>query len=153
MTSMTGFTARAPASALAGQKLAGGYKQGQLPLYTPEQTRLFSQLFGQVSPDSYTGKLARGDQGLFEEMEAPELRQFNALQGNIASRFSGMGTGARRSSGFQNTMNQYTSDFAQDLQAKRQGLQRQAIKDLLGMSHTLLNEQPFHNYAIQPKPK
>ena len=53
-------------------------------------------------------------------MEAPALKQFSGLQGNLASRFSGMGSGARRSSGFQNTSNQAASDFAQQLQANKQ---------------------------------
>ena len=42
--------------------------------------------------------------------------------------------GARRGSGFQNSQNQITSDFAQDLQANRQNLQRQAIQDLRGLA-------------------
>jgi hypothetical protein len=113
--------------------------------------QLFQSLFSQVSPNSYTSRLAGGDQSLFNEIEAPGLRQFSGLQGNIASRFSGMGgLGARRSSGFQNTMNQASSDFAQDLQGRRQDLQRNAIKDLLGMSNELLDQRPNLNYLREP---
>jgi hypothetical protein len=71
------------------------------------------------------------------------MRQFSALQGGLASRFSGAGMGARRSSGFQNTASQANSDFAQTLQANRQGLQRQALMDLHGISQGLLNQQPY----------
>jgi hypothetical protein len=80
-------------------------------------------------------------------MEAPALRDFNAIQGNIASKFSGMGgagsLSSRRSSGFQNTMNQAGSDFAQDLQSRRVALSQQALKDLHSMSQDLLNDRPY----------
>ena len=62
-----------------------------------------------------------------------------------------MSLGARHSSGFQNTATQATSDFAQQLQANRQALQRQAIADLLGASHQLLGERPYSQYLL-PKP-
>jgi hypothetical protein len=141
---------RTPTGAMAGQKLAGGFKQGQMPNFTPEQMQLFQSLFSQVSPDSYTSRLAGGDQSLFNEIEAPALRQFSGLQGNIASRFSGMGMGARKSSGFQNYMGQQASDFAQDLQSRRQSLQQNAIKELMGMSSDLLGQRPNENYRIEP---
>jgi|SRR5271166_5273276 len=134
-----------------------GYDQIQMQNFTPEQMQLFNQLFGQVSPESYTGRLAGGDQSLFEEMEAPALRQFSGLQGNIASRFSGGGGGrgalsSRNSSGFQNTMSQASSDFASGLQSRRQDLQRQAIQDLMGMSSNLLGQRPYENMLV-PKGK
>lgn len=139
----------------AKQKVPSGYRSGQLQQFTPEQMQLFQQLFSNVGPESFLSKLAGGDQSGFEEMEAPALRQFNALQGNIASRFSGMGgggrqqsLGGRRSSGFQNTMNQASSDFAQDLQSQRQSLQRQAIMDLMGISNTLLGQRPNPQYLV-----
>jgi len=125
-----------------------GYKR--ISNFSPEQMDLFRQLFGHLSPDSYTSRLAESDEGLFEEMEAPALRQFAGLQGNIASRFSGMGTGGRHSSGFQNTLTSASSNFAQDLQSQRQGLQRQAIKDLFGMGSELLGQQPYSYLQKQP---
>lgn len=122
-----------------------GYQHSQLSNFTPEQTQLFQHLLGQVGPGSYTSRLASGDQSLFQEMEAPAMRQFQGLQGQLASRFSGMGTGARRSSGFQLSGGQMASDFAQDLASRRQGLQRQAIMDLLGMGNQLLGQRQFEN--------
>ena len=116
----SGSTLRPGSFAQAGQKLAGGQKQGQMPNFTPEQMQLFQQLFSHVGPESFTSKIAGGDQGTFDQIEAPALSQFNALQGNIASRFSGMGgTGSRKSSGFQNTINSAASDFAQQLHKQR----------------------------------
>lgn len=153
MTSMTGATGgntRATATGKwAGDKIPSGYKAGQIQQYTPEQLDLFRSLFSQVGPDSYLSKLAGGDEGLFKQMEAPAMRQFAGLQGNIASRFSGQGMGARRSSGFQNAIGQAASDFSQDLQSKRQELQRQAIMDLMGLSSNLLEKRPYERFLSQ----
>lgn len=119
--------------------------------FTPQQMQLFQDLFSHVGPDSYLSKLAGGDQGTFDQMEAPAKRQFSGLQGNIASRFSGMGSGARNSSGFQNTITSAASNFAQDLQSQRQGLQSQALRDLMGASDSLLGKQPY-SYMQKKKP-
>lgn len=144
-------TGRAPSLNVGKSK--GGYKPAQMQQFTPEQMQLFQNMFGQVGPDSYLSKLAGGDEGAFNQIEAPAMRQFQGLQGNIASRFSGMGSGgARRSSGFQNTMNQASSDFASDLQAQRMGLQRNAIRDLHDMSSSLLGQRPYENFMIKQEP-
>ncbi|SRR5258708_850279 len=136
----------------AGDKVPKGYKTGQLQQYTPEQLQLFSQAFSHLGPDSFLSKLASGDQSQFAQLEAPALRQFGALQGNIASRFSGMGMGGRHSSGFQNTQNQAASDFAQNLQGQRMGLQNQAIRDLMGMSNELLDQRPYERFMVKKPP-
>jgi len=128
-----------------------GFQKGQLAQFTPEQMGLFQQLFQHVSPQSYLSRLASGDQSAFEQTEAPAMRQFQELQGQLASRFSGAGMGARRSSGFQNVANQATSDFAQDLASRRQALQQQAIRDLLGLGESLLAQRPFESF-ITSKP-
>lgn len=133
----------------AGSQIPKGYKQGQLQQFTPEQMQLFQSLFSHAMPGSYLSKLAGGDQSIFNEIEAPAMRQFQGLQGNIASRFSGMGLGGRHNSGFQNTMNQAASDFAQGLQSQRQSLQRQAIMDLLGLSESLLGQRPYENFLVK----
>lgn len=131
------------------EKIPSGYKKGQLQQFTPEQMSLFQQLFSNVGPDSYLSKLAGGDESFFGELEAPALKQFSGLQGNLASRFSNMGIGGRKSSGFQNTMNSAASDFAQQLQSQRQGLQRQAIQDLMGISSQLLGQRPYENFLVK----
>ncbi len=140
-----------------GDKIPSGHKAGTLQQYTPEQLKLLQHTMGFVGPDSYLSRLAGGDEDLFNEMEAPALRQFNQLQGNIASRFSGGGGGqgamsSRRSSGFQNAQTSAASNFAQELQSKRQDLMRQAIKDLTGISSELLEKKPFER-TIMKKPE
>lgn len=149
MTSMTGRTGMKSGGGRTGDVVPEGYKSGQLQQFTPEQMQLFSQLFSHVSPNSQLSKLAMGDEGTFSQMEAPAMRQFQELQGQVGSRFSGMGMGAQKSSGFQNTMGQLGSDFAQQLQSQRQGLQRQAIQDLMGYSSQLLGQSPYERYLIE----
>lgn len=148
MSSMTGY--KSPTGSSFQSSTPKGYDVGRMQQFTPEQMQLFQSMFSNVGPDSYLSKLAGGDQSLFNEMEAPALRQFGQLQGNIASRFSGQGLGGRKSSGFQNTMSAAGSNFAQELQANRQNLRRQAIQDLMGMSNQLLGQRPYENY-LQPK--
>jgi hypothetical protein len=133
-------------------KSKGGYRPAQLQQYTPEQLDLFKHSFSHVGPGSFTSRLAGGDEDIFNQIEAPALKQFSGLQGNLASRFSGMGSGARRSSGFQNTANQASSDFAQLLQSQRTDLQRNAIRDLSDMSNQLLNQRPYENMLLQKQP-
>lgn len=137
----------------SGNKIPSGYKEGRIQNFTPSQMNLHKQLFGFLSPDSYLSRLAGGDQSMFEEMEAPAWRQFQQLQGDLASRFSGMGMGARKGSGFQNAMNQAGSDFVQDLQSKRMELRRQALMDLMGMSNQLLSQKPYENFLVEKQQK
>lgn len=137
----------------SGNKIPSGYKSGRMQNFTPEQMKLFKQLFSQLGPDSFLSKIAGGDESAFAEMEAPAMRQFQELQGDISSRFSGMGMGARRGSGFQNEMNSATSNFAQDLQSKRLELRRQALSDLMGMSNQLLGQKPYENYLVEKQQK
>lgn len=138
MTSMAGQN-----SGYYKEKIPKGYNKTKIQKYTPEATQQYQDLYGQVDKNSYTARLANGDQSMFEEIEAPAMRQFQALQGDVSSRFSGMGMGARRGSGFQNEMNQQTSNFAQDLQSKRSEMRRNAISDLMGMSKDLMDRNPY----------
>lgn len=154
MSSSTGFNPTTTNTGKTKEKIPSGFKKGTLQQFTPEQMELFQQLFGHLGPDSFLSKLAGGDQGMFDEIEAPALRQFSELQGNLASRFSGMGgLGARRSSGFKNTLNSAASNFAQQLQSQRQGLQQQALQDLMGMSNQLLGQRPQENFLVQKQQK
>ena len=152
MRANTGSFQGGATGAPQGNKIPKGYSFGQIQQYTPEQLDLLSRSLSSVGPESYLSRLAGGDQSLFEEMEAPALRQFGSLQGAISSRFSGAGTGGRKSSGFQNYSSAAASNFAQDLQAQRQGLQRQAIMDLASISSDLLDKRPYDRF-VKEKPK
>jgi hypothetical protein len=149
MSMATGANVNRMTPSLQRGKSKGGLTPFQQQQFTPEQMQLFSQMFSHLGPNSFLSRLAGGDQSMFEQLEAPAMRQFGELQGNLASRFSGMGQGARRSSGFQNTMNQATSDFAQSLQSQRMGLQMQALQDLMGMSNTLMQQRPYESFVSE----
>lgn len=142
-----GATGKSSAQNATGNIIPKGFRRGQLQQFTPEQMQLFSQLFGSVGPNSFLSRLAGGDQGAFEQMEAPAMRQLGALQGQLASRFSGMG--ARRSSGHNLAQGQLGTDFLERLQANRIGLQRQAIQDLMGLSGQLLGQRPYEQFAVK----
>ena len=131
------------------EKVPTGFKAATLQQFTPEQMQLYQEMFGHLGQDSFLGKLAAGDQSTFNEMEAPAMRQFNELQGGLASRFSGGGLGGRQGSGFQNASNAATSNFAQDLQARRSDLRRQAINDLMGLSNQLLGQRPYDRALVE----
>ena len=140
MSSMYGAT---------GNKIPSGYQEGRIQQFTPEQMKLMQHLSSFLGPDSYLSRMAAGDESLFEQIEAPTMKQFAGMQGNLASRFSGMGMGGRRSSGFQNTANQAASDFAQQLQSRRQDLQRQAIGDIRDFGSMMLSQRPYDNFLTK----
>jgi hypothetical protein len=129
-------------------------RQVSLSLQNPEQQQLFSQTFGGISPhltgaiNQLGGMASGGNEQDWQKMEAPAMRQFGALQGNIASRFSGMGSGARNSSGFQNTMGEAGTDLAERLAGNRMNFQQQALRDLLGLSQSLMGQRTHENALI-----
>jgi len=155
MTSLTGnMGPRSRKGISQNDKIPSGSRAYQMQQYTPEQMEMLNQGYESVGPDSYTSRLAAGDEGLFDEMEAPAHRQFAEQQGRTASRFSAGGDlGARRSSGFQNEMSAAGSNFAQDLQSQRQSLQRQAIGDLHNMRHSLMGERPYDRWVENKREK
>lgn len=133
-----------------GNRIPKGYSQGSIQQFSPEQMSLLQQLLQGLGDDSFLSQLAGGSQEGFDQMEAPAWRDFNAVQGNIASRFSGLGdTGGRSSSGFGHALNSASSNFAQDLASKRMGLQRQAMMDLHGLGNQLLGQRPQENFLVK----
>lgn len=151
-TSSTGF---ATGNRMTGGKdiIPKGYAKGQLQQFSPEQMQLFQSLFSHLQPGSFLSRLAGGDQSQFEQLEAPTLRQLGEFQGQLASRFSGLGSGARRSSGHALAQGQLASDFAEKLRSQRLGLQQQAIQDLLGLSGQLLGQRPYEDFLIKKEQK
>jgi hypothetical protein len=151
---MYGGSGLTPSSSKSLKK--AGYEQVTTPRFTPEQMQLFQKLIGGSMGGIEAGlgnlsRLASGDESMFGELEAPALRQFGAVQGNIASRFSGAGSGSRRSSGFANTMTGASQSLAEQLQSQRMGLQQNAIQQLLGLGGSLLGQQPYESSLIPRK--
>lgn len=95
--------------------------------------------------------MASGDLGAFAPQEELAKRQFQEFEGDLSSRFSGAGMGARKSSGFHNLATQGAQDFALQLSAQRQQLQRQALMDLFGLSESLLGQKPYEQFLVPKK--
>jgi hypothetical protein len=135
------------------EKIPKGYRKGTVNQYTPQQMQLHENNFQYVDPNSYLARLAQGDQGLYDEYEAPARRQFDEYMGNLANRFSNTGMGARRGSDFRNSANSATSNFVQDLASKRHELRSQAVRDLMDISNQLLGQRPQENFLIEKQQK
>jgi len=138
-------------------KVPHGLRGYSTPNYTPAQMNIHKQNYAMLGPDTDLARMAAGDQSFYEQLEAPALRQFSGFQGGLASRYSGGagrgGLSNRRSSGFQNEQGEYASNFAQQLQANRQNLQRQAQLDLWNMSQQFLGQTPFNRDFVDKKQK
>lgn len=142
-----------------GSKLSGtGYKVFSVANKSPEQMDLFRRLLGgsQGGIDKSLGQISSlaggGDEQTWQQLEAPAMRQFGQLQGSLSSRFSGLGGGARRSSGFQNTIGEAGTDLAERLQGQRLGLQQSAQNQLMDLYQNLLG-QDLYNTGLVPKKK
>ena len=140
-------------------RLSGtGYNQVNIPRKTPDQMKLFSQLFQSAGGgmgnilSQLQGLAGGGNEEMWQQLEAPAMRQFQNLQGNTASRFSGMGMGARNSSGFQNEMGGQAADLAERLRGQRMGLQMGAQNQLMDLYKSLMGED-FFDTQLMPEQK
>ncbi len=129
----------------------------QLPRMSDQTRVLWAQLAGKIRGPTmqgldFLGNLASGDPNQFAQMEAPALRQFGQLQGDWASRFSGAGSGGRRSSGFQNVMTSEATDLAERLASNRMGLQQGAINQLMSLYEHLMSNDPYQTFHYQKEP-
>lgn len=146
-----------PAGSILGKGKIAGYKYAQLPTMSPDQMNFFKSLLGQSQQGAgqgvdYLSKLAGGDQGMFEQMEAPAYSALQKAGSQLGSQFSGMGMGGQQSSGFQNALAGASGELGQNLASQRMGLQQNAIAELLGLSKSLLGTNTFENTLFeQPK--
>ena len=155
-TSMTGNRGAAgmaqQGNATGGNIIPKGHKLGQIQQFTPEQMQLFQRMFSQVGPESYLSRLAGGEEGAFEQAEAPAWKMFGEAQGQLGSRFSQLAPGAmsaQRGSGFKNAAGQLGSDFASDLASRRHSLQMGALDQMSNISNSLLGQRPYEQSLIQ----
>lgn len=137
-----------PSGGAAGSQSISGHKLKSIPNFTPQQMQLFQSLLGGVSGGANKGlgflsQLAGGEEGAFEQQEAPAYAAFNKTLGQLGSRFSQFG--AQDSSAFQNAVSGAGKDLAMDLQGQRSQTQMDAISKLLGFSNNLLGQKPYEN--------
>lgn len=140
-------------STMSGNKIPRGYSTGRLQQYDSDQMQVYKNQFAHVAPGSQLAQQAAGSDEGFAPFEDYANRQFQEFSGQNASRFSGLGMGARKGSGFQNSQTQGAQDFASQLAMQRQGLQRQALMDLMGLSESLLGQRPSEQFLIKKPPK
>jgi hypothetical protein len=136
----------------AGNKIPKGYAAGKIQQFGPEQMDLFRRLFSYTAPGSQLAGLAAGNEAAFAPQEEQATRDFQKFQGQTASRFSQLAPAAMsatRGSGFKNLQTQGAQDFALQLAAQRQGLQRQALMDLMGISQSLLSQRPEAQFLVK----
>ena len=141
-----------PSGGSAGSQNIAGHKLKSVPNFTPQQMHLFQSLLGGVGGGAnqglgYLSRLASGEEGAFEQQEAPAYSAFNKTLGQIGSRFSQYG--AQDSSAFQNALSGAGSQLAQNLQGNRSQIQQDAINRLLGFSQSLLAQNPYENILQQ----
>ena len=123
-----------------------GYNISQTANFTPEQMQLFSSLLSSSKNGAEGGmdfltKLSQGDEGMFQQLEAPAYSSLEKSLGNISSRFSQVG--AQDSSAFQNALAGQAGSLAENLGSQRIGLQNQSVNQLLNQSQLLLGQRPF----------
>lgn len=133
-----------------------GYNIINTPTKDAQQLAWRDQIMGGIGPGTNAALqglsgIASGDESYFKQLEAPAWRQLGQAQSQMANRFSGMGSGARHSSGFQNAESGLSSDFAQQLQSQRMGLQQNAWQQLLGMGKDLFNSDMFDTHFLPKK--
>jgi len=123
-----------------------GYQSFSIPNKSSQQMDLFNSgasTLQQGFPQMLQQMMQMAQGGTpeqWEQLEAPAMRQFGQLQGSMASRFSGMGSGGRHSSGFQNSMSGAGADLAERLQSNRLGLQNQATSQLMQLYENLMGQ-------------
>lgn len=119
----------------------------QVQRFSPQQTGVMNQAlsgFGQQLPGafSYLQGILGNEPGAFQNFEAPFKRQFNEqIIPSIAERFSGLGSGAQRSSAFQQALGQAGASLTENLASLRSGLQSNALSQLLGIGQLGLTPQ------------
>lgn len=128
--------------------------QGQQAL----QNNLLSANQGQGAGGSfgdagdYYRSLLSNDNETYNQMQAPELRQFREqIIPDISEQFAGMGAGGLSSSGFRNASINAGTDLSERLGAMRAQLRQQGAQGLMGLGQQGL-QQTNENIYTQGQP-
>lgn len=115
----------------------------------PGRRNVYEQLAQGVQGGLPTGfdfltRLLSGDQSIFQELEAPALRQFQQeILPGLAERFTGIGQGAQGSSGYQQALGQAGARLAQDLAGQRAQYRMSALDRLMSQAGQTLQQRPY----------
>lgn len=133
-----------------------GYNVKNVPNFNPQMMQIFEKLMSSLQSGGgleggvdFLSRLAGGEEGAFEQAEAPAYSSFNKMLGQVGSRYSQLG--ARDSSSFQQAVSGGAAQLGENLGAKRLDIQSSAIDRLLGLSQNLLGQRPTEN-ILEPKP-
>ncbi len=144
-----------------------GLRPVQISKMSPQKKGYYDQVMGTAGPAmaqsaQRMAQLASGGTPeTWEQLEAPAMRQFGQLQGNIASRFSGGGGqgggqaagSLRHSSGFQNEMGEQAADLAERLQGQRLDYMNNASEQLRSLYHDLMSQDEYDTFITNKKKK
>lgn len=135
-----------------------GMRQINIPTMSPDKASFFNEIMGKLRPGMAStvqglSGIAGGDMSSLAPLEQQAFKDFGGLQGSIASRFSGQGSGARRSSGFQNYMGEQASDLASQLAGQRLSFQQSAQKSLMDLFNQIMGQDEFDTFLTQKQKK
>lgn len=128
-----------------------------LPSMSAQKSSLYNDTLKRIQPgfgdsiDQLSSLAGGGTQKQWDQLEAPALRQFGALQGDLASRFSQ--AGGRHSSGFQNTMSEAGAGLSEQLQSQRMKYQQDAQDRLMSLFQSLMGQDEFNQFLTKQKQK
>ena len=132
-----------------------GYSSYANPLMNQFTQDHLRNLMQQISPHttgaiSQLGQMAggQGDISNYKEQQMSDFQQ-NVLP-QILQQFGSFGSG--RGSGLNNALASATQGLGQNLEARREGLQSDAISQLLGLNSQLMGQRT-HEYGLVQKPK
>lgn len=113
------------------------FDKNQQPLYQQYQNAMMNQGAGGASGAAadYYRDLLSNDSQTYNQMAAPEMRQFNEeIIPGLSEQFAGMGSGGLSSSGFRNAAVGAGTDLSERLGAMRAQLRAQGAQGLSQMS-------------------
>ncbi len=125
--------------------------------YQNSTLQMLNQMLGKGGgvgqANNFLQQLLSGSPEAFQNFEAPYMRQFNQeIVPGIAERFSGMGSGAQRSSAFQQSLGQAGAGLSQNLASMRSGMQMNGISQLLNMLQSLNPTAMKDSFAYMQNP-
>lgn len=133
-----------------------GYNLIRTPKYSDTQMQRQEERLGQIGTSSgraadLLGKYASGDEGAYNALSAPALRQFREqILPSIANRADS--AGAYGGSAMMNAQMGAGTYLAERLSAQRANLQMGSIKSLLDLEGQLLSNSPYA-FDYQPQEK
>jgi hypothetical protein len=131
---------------------ARGYRVATTPLMNQQSRDILAGLLNKLSPYTSGAADALGQQALGEGGGLGETKMINDYKSkilpSILQNFGGFGSG--ENSGLNAALSQGSQGLGESLAARRENLQQNSIRDILGLNQSLLGMQP-EEFSLQPK--